>query len=176
MNCSNELEAFELPFTTSLAKRTEDVLDDVLITADGIEIGGIGDRLSFGPRNEGVRIWNDDGNQARLERVTIDEDLLYVFVLQEARFDLLGSNILALRELEDVLLTIDDGEGTIGIHETNISSVEPPIDIDSLFGLVRLVIVPVEDVGSANENLSSGRVIGGEIVHVGDVFELDLGA
>jgi hypothetical protein len=53
-------------------------------------------------------IWNDNCNNAVLERVTIDKALLNIRGEDENIFQLLGSDILTLGKLEDIFRTINN--------------------------------------------------------------------
>jgi hypothetical protein len=64
---------------------------------------------------------DDNSHEPTLEGVSIDKDLsserrCNVHVLQ-----LLGSDVLTLRELEDVLCSVDDLNRTIWVDHTNIT-------------------------------------------------------
>jgi hypothetical protein len=43
-----------------------------------------------------------------LKRVSVDEDLSYVVRLSDFLLDFIGHNVFTLRELENVLLAVDD--------------------------------------------------------------------
>ena len=70
-------------------------------------------------------------------------------MLQRRRF--------TLRELEDVLLPVDDAQSSIGCELTNVARVEPAILAEDLFGLSLVLEVPLEDRGATDHHLSPGR-------------------
>lgn len=59
------------------------------------------------------QIWHNNGNKEVLERVAIDKDLLDDGALSIDVLKLLWSDVLTLREFEDILCSINDLYSTI---------------------------------------------------------------
>ena len=68
---------------------------------------------------------DDDGDEARFERFAVDENLRHVRRLRVHVLDLLRRDVLALRQLEDVLLPVDDFERPVGVESADVASVKP---------------------------------------------------
>jgi hypothetical protein len=100
-------------------------------------------------------IGNDDGYQVSLEGVTVAEDLSDVERLLKLALYLIRGNILSLSKLEDVLLSINNLEGTVGEEHANVTSVDPAFCIDRLAGLLRITEVTYEVIVSLVANLTS---------------------
>lgn len=90
-------------------------------------------------------------------------------------FDLLWRDVLTLRQLEDVLRSIDDLDGAIWIHQANITSLEPPLGIEALRSLVWALVVALEDGGAIHADLATGvGLISREILHLRKIFKTQL--
>lgn len=70
--------------------------------------------------------------QSRGGRRTVNPDLVDVAALFELALELLDSNILALRQLEDVLLAVHDLDAAILLQLRNIAGVEPTVCLEHL--------------------------------------------
>ena len=90
-----------------------------------------------------------------LERVSIDEDLSDVLGLDHLVFYLVWCDILALRELEDVLLSVYDLKSTAWKELTNVTSVDPAVSINGISGLLRLSEVPLKSIVALVADLST---------------------
>lgn len=64
----------------------------------------------------------------------------------ELAFDLIRCYILSLGKLEDVLLSIDDLEGTVGKEHANVTSVDPAFRVDGFASLLGLAEISLEVV------------------------------
>jgi len=92
-------------------------------------------------------------------------------------FDLLGSNVLALGKLEDVLLAVDDLERAVGLDLADIARVEPAVGVNGLARLLRLLVVALADRRAANADLTAGvGLVLCSVVHLGHIHELELDA
>lgn len=77
--------------------------------------------------------------------------------------------------LEDVLLPVNDSNGSIRCNNTNISRMQPPFLVNGLLSLGLILEVSRNYTRSTDTDLSS-RVgfVGRKIVQFGDVDQLDL--
>lgn len=103
----------------------------------------------------------------------MDEESGVEWVESVDTLDLLESDVFTLAELDDVLDTVNDLETTLSIDLSNVTGVEPAVN-ESLVGVLGVVEVSLEDVGSADADLTTGRgrVLVG-VAHLGDVLEAD---
>ena len=69
-----------------------------------------------GPRQENLLVRDDHGDERRHQRVAVDEALRDKLASRVDVLNLLGRDVLALRQLEDVLLAVDDLEPAAGSH------------------------------------------------------------
>jgi hypothetical protein len=100
-------------------------------------------------------VGNDDGDQVSLEGVTVAEDLGDVERLLKLALYLIRGNILSLSKLEDVLLSINNLESTVGEEHANVTSMYPALSIDRLSGLLRITEVTFEVIVPLVANLTS---------------------
>ena len=68
---------------------------------------------------------DDDGDEAGFERFPVDEDLRHVRRLRVHVLDLLRRDVLALRQLEDVLLPVDHFERSVRVESADVAGVKP---------------------------------------------------
>jgi hypothetical protein len=121
-----------------------------------------------------VKGYNHDS--ATLERGGVDEAGAHERTSSERTFKLLRSNVFALRKLHNHLSTVDDRNGTILVGSSYISTVEP-LSIEGVFGNFGESEVTLEHIRPSDLNLTSGvRLVGGEVVHVGDVLQPNFSA
>ena len=99
-------------------------------------------------------------NKETFEGVTVDEDLGDLRDLRVNVFELLWGNVLSLRELEDVLRSICDLDGTVGEDDTDIARVDPAVLREGLLGATRVLEITLELVGTLELNLTTRRVVG----------------
>ncbi|KAI6759075.1 hypothetical protein HG531_013836 [Fusarium graminearum] len=98
----------------------------------------------------------ENRDQRRLSAVTVNKSRVdeagatHVNIL-----DTLRGDVLALGELEDVLLAIDDLEAAHLVHLTDVTAVEPTIGIQSLAGLLIVLVILAENNRTANEKLTT---------------------
>jgi len=126
---------------------------------------------------------NDDCDQVSLEGVTVAEDLGDVERLLKLALYLIRGNILSLSKLEDVLLSINNLEGTVGEEHANVTSVNPALCIDRLACLLRITEVTYEVIVSLVANLTSRHgntglriLILACVVHLRDVNKFNIEA
>jgi hypothetical protein len=156
--------------------RVAQELEEALITL----LGAL-DAVFAGPLLEGGPLGHHDGHEEVLERVSIDERLGDVGRLSDLVLYLLWDDVLSLRELEDVLLSIDDLEGALGdIELADVASVDPALSVEGLLGHLRLAVVALEGDSTAVADFAArDRVapvvcVRAQVVHVGDIQQLDL--
>lgn len=104
-----------------------------------------------------------------------DEGALEVNIL-----DFIGSNILSLLQLEDILLSVDDLKAKRAWHNLpNIASSQPSVGSDSFFIDLRSFVVSEENLRTSNEKLTSWRwssltvFVLRSVFHLGNVTQLD---
>ena len=85
-----------------------------------------------GPGQENLLVRHDDGDERRHERVPVDEALRDKLASRVDVLDLLGRDVLALRQLEDVLLAVDDPERPPARPLADVSRVQPALAVDRL--------------------------------------------
>jgi hypothetical protein len=73
-------------------------------------------------------------------------------------FHFLAGNKLSLRQLEDILLSVDDTH-SVGAEgkRTHITSLQPPISSDSFLSQLLCLIVPQDDATATQPYLPSRR-------------------
>lgn len=115
-----------------------------------------------------------------LERVSIDERLSDIVRLSDLVLDLLGDDVLSLGQFEDIFLSVNDLESTLNdVELANISSVDPTLRVKSFRCQLRLSVIALEcDIASvanfsSRQRVSKGIFIIAEVVHVGDINQLD---
>ena len=128
----------------------------------------------LGPLIKEERVKGDDGDDAILQRVTIEPELSDPTRGGELQLNVLGGNVLSLSELEDVLLTIDDSKGTVFSELSDITSVVPAALLKVSSSLLGVLVVPRGDRGTSDANLTTRRLVSGQVVHLGDIDKLDL--
>ena len=94
--------------------------------------------------------------------------------------NLVGSDVLTLSKLEDVLLSVNYLKGTVSEENTDIASVNPALFVDAISGLLGLTEVTLKVVvalvahfttrGGATLLISILR----GVVHIRDVYELNV--
>ena len=80
--------------------------------------------------------------------------MLHKLVLKLVRDD-----ILSLRQLEDVLQSVDNLDCSVRQNNTNVTSVNPAVLINGLSCFIGLVEVACEAVIASDADLSSGLVL-----------------
>ena len=99
---------------------------------------------------EFVLVRGDDSDAVVLEGVSVDEDGVDSGDLRVDLFDLLRSDVLSLCQLEDVLGSVDDLEGSVGQQLTDVSTVHESVLVDALVSL-GLVLVVSETYGMTSD-------------------------
>lgn len=109
-----------------------------------------------GVGREGDGVDAEDGHQAALLGVAVHErhgDQVgagHVHVL-----DALRGDVLALGQLEHVLLAVDNLEPAQAVDLNDVARVEPAVRIHRLGGLLRVLVVFLEHDGTAHEQLAA---------------------
>jgi len=80
-----------------------------------------------------------------LEGVSINKDLTNTGALAVNILNLFWSNVLTLAEFEDVLRSIEDLDGSIVKHHSDISAVNPTFFIKEFLGLFRIMEISLND-------------------------------
>lgn len=83
----------------------------------------------------------DDRDAAASEGVTIDQALGDFSTEAEDVLNLLGSDVLTLRKLEDILGSINNLDGTVGVDHSDVTGLEPSILVEGLLRLVGSLVV-----------------------------------
>jgi len=80
-----------------------------------------------------------------------------------------------LGKFEDLLGTVNDSDGPVGVRNSDVSGAEPALCIEALFGNLLLLEVALEDVRSQHLDFTSRvRLVRGEVVHIWNVSESKL--
>ena len=120
----------------------------------------------------------------RLKRVAVNKRLSYEGASSVCVLDLLGGHVLALAQLEDILLPVDDSQSTVGQPLANVTTVqdvlmqgtharhrlqaqpvEPAFRVERLGCLLGRLVVTAEEIGASEANFSARRERGRQIVH-----------
>ena len=104
-----------------------------------------------------------------------------LFPFEIDRLNFLSGDVLTMLKLKDILLAIYYFQGSSSRQQApDIATVKPTILIDSLLGLVSILIVTQENARPTNANLSSRAQpplcinILVSVVHLRDIFKLEL--
>ncbi len=132
--------------------------------------------LSFILR-KGVQFRDDEGeNLLAAVLVTSDDaDLLDQRGLAIKRFDFVGINILAGGKDDDVLLPSRDGQVAVLVQEAQVAGVKPSVP-DGLIRRGLILVIPLEDHGTGDEDLSDPVGIGGADAYLSSRSGLPHGA
>ena len=90
-----------------------------------------------------------------LERVAVHVHLRHDGRQRICVFDLLERDVLALRQLEQVLLAVDDLQPALGVKEANVARVQPAVGIERLGCVLLVLVVAFEDVLAADQDLAA---------------------
>ena len=72
----------------------------------------------------------------------------------ERRRDRRRRDVLALRGLEHVLLTVGDPQEALGVEFTDVTGVEPAVGVDRLGSGIRQVVIPAHHTGTLEQHLA----------------------
>ena len=110
----------------------------------------------------------------------MEENFVNVLAFSVKSFDLFGSNVLSLLKLENVFLSINNFQTSgFRMQLSDITSLEPSIFSQGLFGLGLILVVSHEDTSSSKPDFSSGRrsslfvLVGTQVLHFWDVSKLE---
>mmetsp|Transcript_4106 Transcript_4106/g.10480 ORF Transcript_4106/g.10480 Transcript_4106/m.10480 type:complete len:237 (+) Transcript_4106:107-817(+) len=113
----------------------------------------------LGPNQHVVWIRRDDGDEVAPERVSVHEDLEHEGAPLANLLDLLRGHVLSLRQLEEVLLPVNDLQLPTGNPAAHIPSVEPAVLIQNLLRLRLVVVVPADTERKREFDFQSGDLI-----------------
>jgi len=109
----------------------------------------------LGPGFDLVRLWNYNGNGATPQGVTIHKRLSDHGRQGEHVLDFFWRNVLSLRKLENVLGSVNNLYGPVGVKHSYVSCLEPTIFVEGLVCLVLTLVVSTENSGSLHAELTS---------------------
>src|SRR5262249_612639 len=110
------------------------LLGHPVLTRQGFKQGAIGD---------------EEGGQVR-PLITDQTRFLDQRVLLEQALDVLGGDVLALRGDEQIFFAVGDGDEAFGVDLPHVTGVQPPLGVDRLRSLCRLVVITWHDIGAAH--------------------------
>lgn len=117
---------------------------------------------------------NNDGNGVIFERISIDHDLCDQGRLDVNIFEFFGGYILSLRQLENVLGTVQNLDRSVGENDAHVSRRQPTVLTDRLCSLIRPHEVPRCDHGSFHLNFAARvRLVVNAVVHFGQILQTD---
>mmetsp|Transcript_28214 Transcript_28214/g.44742 ORF Transcript_28214/g.44742 Transcript_28214/m.44742 type:complete len:227 (-) Transcript_28214:170-850(-) len=132
--------------------------------------------ILFAPRaGKHLHIGIHHSNQVRLIRISVHKYVAHqrrqlVHILNEIR-----SNILSLRQLEDILFAVHNLQFSVEPPLPNISRCKPPVLVEHLFCLLLHSVISAEQRRSTKPYLTAWqRLIVDGIVHILDVDQLHL--
>lgn len=119
--------------------------------------------------------WDNERNWLALLLIGIDADISNNSCRSVDRLKLLKGNVLSVQSLDQVLLTVDNGEVAILVELANITSLKPSIGSHSRSGLLIVLVVALHNRVATDPNLSLWKgLIGDEVAGLWKVDELDL--
>mmetsp|Transcript_6525 Transcript_6525/g.9684 ORF Transcript_6525/g.9684 Transcript_6525/m.9684 type:complete len:745 (+) Transcript_6525:120-2354(+) len=146
----------------------------LLVAAEGAQVGGRGPAALAGPGRGVLLVRHEDAHQHGLEGVPVDKGLTHEGALGIGHLYLFRGHVLALRQLEHVLLAVHDLQVARGQPDADVARGHPAVVAEGLFGLAFLLVVALEAVGPAELDLpapAAGQVpvlaVGGQVPHVG---------
>ena len=133
------------------------------------------DVIVGGPFHHPGFFWDHNADATVLKRVTVDEALGDHRGQAHDILDLLGSDILTLRQLEDILRPVNDFERAIRVDLDNIACAEPAIFVKRLACLGGILVIAVIDRGALEQKFSArvGLVLS-HIFHLGETLDSHL--
>lgn len=135
---------------------------------------GCGDVIGAGPIGNPFLVGDDHSHTCVLEGVTVEEGLLDHSGQRHDLLDLLRSDVLSLRELEDVLGTVNNLDRSIREDHADISRQEPAIISEGLCGLIWSLEVASEDGGSLHANFAARvGLVRAQVVHLRQVLQTE---
>lgn len=129
-----------------------------------------------GPRGQDGLIEHQNRYNVVLQAVPVHEDLSDEGSLAVNVFQFLGGNVLALRELENILNSVNDFHGSVRVDETDITRAKPSI-LKRFSCLIRPFVIAGEDARPPAQKFAS-RVwfVRAEVLHLGHVLQAELDA
>mmetsp|Transcript_1295 Transcript_1295/g.3106 ORF Transcript_1295/g.3106 Transcript_1295/m.3106 type:complete len:525 (+) Transcript_1295:225-1799(+) len=184
-----DLKAHELALLARSQARLAHLRNDVLVLAQALDVGGI-DALGLREGLEMGHAGADEGDAEALARVRVAHGDLHVLGYLECVLHLGQCHVLALLELDQVLLAVDDLEVAVLVDLANVPGAEVahPLDGDVLrlvlLGHVLVDVVRVDEItlshhGASDEHLAAGHadvrlvLVRREVVAFGPVPQAD---
>lgn len=126
------------------------------------------------PLLELVRLRHDDGDATVLERVAVDHALSDVRRLNEDVFDFLGSHVLALRQFENVLASVQNLDRAIIIDNSNITRLEIAILVNGCCCQIWAHEVAASDTGATDADFATReRFVSYPVIHIWQILQTD---
>mmetsp|Transcript_17137 Transcript_17137/g.56251 ORF Transcript_17137/g.56251 Transcript_17137/m.56251 type:complete len:310 (-) Transcript_17137:1189-2118(-) len=170
------------PLEPRLRRHGRDLLADGLVQPR--RRGGLAQHLGHlgrgggggGPSGDLFGVRNCDCDKVGLERVAVHKQLREQRAAKQRRLDLLRGDVLALRELEDVFLTVDDAQAPLCRPSPNVARVEPAGGVERLARLLLQLVVAPKHARASHAHLAARRVGGARVAHLTHILQLELAA
>mmetsp|Transcript_10244 Transcript_10244/g.21034 ORF Transcript_10244/g.21034 Transcript_10244/m.21034 type:complete len:485 (-) Transcript_10244:734-2188(-) len=107
------------------------------------------------PRLHHLDVWGDDDDDKVLVRVAVHPRLQRPLGRPDRDLHRLRRHVLALSELEDILLAVHNRQRAVRVPHADVSRVEPAVGVLGLLGILLVLVVALEDVLSAQAHLSA---------------------
>ena len=104
--------------------------------------------------NEINRLRHHDRHRTTLQRVALHNHLSNERTPRVRTLHLLRRNVLALRQLEQILLSVNDLQAPVRQPHPDIARVEPALLVNGLARLFLVLQVALEDIGTLGTNLA----------------------
>mmetsp|Transcript_41149 Transcript_41149/g.129241 ORF Transcript_41149/g.129241 Transcript_41149/m.129241 type:complete len:202 (-) Transcript_41149:1486-2091(-) len=117
--------------------------------------------MLLAPGEHRLLVWNDDSDEGGLERVAVDPRLEDEAGGGDNRLDALDGDVLALRQLEDVLLPVDDAQAPVQVPLPDVPRMQPAVSIEHRCCLTLELVVALHDVPPPHADLSSRQLLAG---------------
>lgn len=130
-----------------------------------------------GPFLHATFLGHNNRNTAVLKGISVDHALGNERAKSENVLNLFGSDVLALRELKDVLAAVNNADGSIRVNESDIAGSEPAILVESFGSLVGSLVVTGGNSRSHHAKLTTGvGLVRAQVLHLGHILESPLDA
>lgn len=106
-----------------------------------------------------------------MEGLSVDKDLSNGGALHVVILKLFRGDVLSLGELEDVLRSVNDLDGSVGQDLHNVSRVDPAVIVKGFLSLLGVLEVATEHIGAEELEFSSRGIVVGEVAQFGAVSE-----
>mmetsp|Transcript_17633 Transcript_17633/g.30374 ORF Transcript_17633/g.30374 Transcript_17633/m.30374 type:complete len:362 (-) Transcript_17633:1029-2114(-) len=172
----DELKALDLVRLADRGEVLEDRLLELRVGADLQEVVGGGEALLLRPDGQVVQLRHHHRDQVRLHAVAVDEDLADELAAAEDVLEVLGSDVLAVGQLEDVLLPVDDRERAVGVPPPDVAGVKPAVLVEAGLAVGLVAVVARKDIEALEAHLAARELVRRQVPHLGHVHQLDFGA